>query len=57
MENVPIDKVHEFEALFIQLLEAKYRKEVLDEIKAGNLTDDIQAKIRECASEISSRYK
>ena len=57
MENVPIDKVHEFETLFIQLLEAKYRKEVLDEIKAGNLTDDIQAKIRECASEISSRYK
>ena len=57
MENVPIDKVHEFETLFIQLLEGKYRKEVLDEIKAGNLTDDIQAKIRECASEISSRYK
>ncbi|MDE7419097.1 MAG: F0F1 ATP synthase subunit alpha [Muribaculaceae bacterium] len=57
MENVPIDKVHEFESLFIQLLEAKYRKEVLDEIKAGNLTDDVQAKLRECASEISARYK
>lgn len=57
LENVPIDKVHEFETLFIQLLEAKYRKEVLDEIKAGNLTDDVQTKIRECAGEISSRYK
>ncbi|MDE5996856.1 MAG: F0F1 ATP synthase subunit alpha, partial [Muribaculaceae bacterium] len=57
MENVPLDKVHEFESLFIQLLEAKYRKEVLDEIKAGNLTDDVQAKLRECASEISARYK
>ncbi len=57
LENVPIDKVHEFESLFIQLLEAKYRKEVLDEIKAGNLTDDVQAKLRECASEISARYK
>ncbi len=57
LENVPLDKVHEFESLFIQLLEAKYRKEVLDEIKAGNLTDDVQAKIRECASEISARYK
>ncbi|MCM1489950.1 MAG: F0F1 ATP synthase subunit alpha [Muribaculum sp.] len=57
MENVPIEKVHEFESLFIQLIEAKYRKEVLDEIKAGNLTDDVQTKIRECAAEISSRYK
>lgn len=57
LENVPIDKVHEFEALFIQLVEAKYRKEVLDQIKAGNLTDDVQDKIRECAAEISSRYK
>ena len=57
MEKVPVEKVHEFESLFIQLLDAKYRKEVLDEIKAGNLTDDVQAKIRECANEISSRYK
>lgn len=57
LENVPIDKVHEFESLFMQLVEAKYRKEVLDEIKNGNLSDDVQAKIRECAAEISSRYK
>ncbi|MDE6696536.1 MAG: F0F1 ATP synthase subunit alpha, partial [Muribaculaceae bacterium] len=57
LENVPIDKVHEFESLFIQLLEAKYRKEVLDEIKAGNLSDDVQTKLRECANEISARYK
>lgn len=57
LENVPLDKVHEFESLFLQLVEAKYRKEVLDEIKNGNLTDDVQAKIRECAAEINSRYK
>lgn len=57
LENVPLEKVHEFESLFIQLVEAKYRKEVLDEIKNGNLSDDVQAKIRECAAEVSSRYK
>ncbi|MDE6512513.1 MAG: F0F1 ATP synthase subunit alpha, partial [Muribaculaceae bacterium] len=57
LENVPLDKVHEFETLFVQLLEAKYRKEVLDQIKAGNMTDDVQAKLRECATEISARYK
>ncbi|MDE6341602.1 MAG: F0F1 ATP synthase subunit alpha [Muribaculaceae bacterium] len=57
LESVPVDKVHEFESLFIQLVEAKYKKEVLEEIKAGNLTDDVTAKIRECAAEISARYK
>ncbi len=57
LENVPVDKVHEFESLFIQLVEAKYKKEVLEEIKAGNLTDDVTAKLRECAAEISARYK
>ena len=57
LENVPLDKVHEFETLFVQLVEAKYKKEVLEEIKNGNLSDDVQSKIRECAAEISSRYK
>lgn len=57
LENVPIDKVHEFEELFIQLLKAKYQKEVLDELRAGKLTDDVQEKLNQCASEISSRYK
>jgi len=57
LENVPLDKVHEFSDLFLQLLKAKYQKEVLDQLKEGKLTDDMQAKLRECASEISSRYK
>ena len=57
LENVPVDKVHEFAQLFLQLLKAKYQKEVLDEIKAGKLTDDVQARLKECAAEISSRYK
>ena len=57
LENVPLEKVHEFEELFIQLLKAKYQKEVLDELRAGKLTDDVQEKLNQCASEISSRYK
>ncbi|MDE5976564.1 MAG: F0F1 ATP synthase subunit alpha, partial [Muribaculaceae bacterium] len=57
LENVPVDKVHEFAELFLQLLKAKYQKEVLDVLHSGQLTDDVQAKLRECAAEISSRYK
>ena len=56
LESVPVEKVHEFEDQFLQLLKAKYQKEVLDVLKAGQLTDDVQQKIREVAAEVSSRY-
>ena len=56
MEKVPVEKVKEFEEQFIQLVKAKYQKEVLDEIKAGRLTDDVQDKIRQCAAEVAGRF-
>ena len=56
LQDVPVDKVQEFEELFIQLVKAKYQKEVLDEIIAGKLTPEIEDKLRQCASEIASRY-
>lgn len=57
LENVPLDKVKEFEELFIQLLKAKYQEDVLDQLKAGKLTDDIESKLRSAAAEITVRYK
>ncbi len=56
LEKVPMDKVAEFQQLFIQLLKAKYQKEVLDVIKSGQLTDDVVEKLITVANEISSRY-
>ena len=56
LEKVPMDKVAEFEKLFIQLLHAKYQKDVLDVIKSGQLTDEVTAKLTEAANEIVSRY-
>ncbi|MEE1023035.1 MAG: F0F1 ATP synthase subunit alpha [Muribaculaceae bacterium] len=57
LENVPLDKVHEFETLFVQLLRSKYQKEVLDQIVAGKLTDEVTKLITQCANEISGKYK
>jgi F-type H+-transporting ATPase subunit alpha len=57
LENVPLDKVAEFEELFIQLLKAKYQAVVLDKIKAGQLTDDVTEKLTQVAKEIASKYK
>ena len=56
LENVPVEKVQEFEEQFLQLVKAKYQKEVLDVIKSGKLTDDVEQKIRECAAEVSGRF-
>ena len=56
LEKVPMDKVAEFEKLFIQLLHAKYQKDVLDAIKDGQLTDDVTTKLTSAAQEIISRY-
>ena len=57
LEDVPLDKVAEFQKLFLQLLHAKYQKDVLDAIAAGQLTDDITDKLTQAAREIASRYK
>ena len=46
----------EFEHLLLQLLHAKYQADVLDQIKAGSLTDDVIAKLTDAAREIASRY-
>ena len=56
LQNVPMDKVAEFEKQFIQMLHAKHQADVLDLIRQGQLTDDIEAKITAVANEIASRY-
>lgn len=57
LENVPLDKVAEFEDLFLQLLRAKYQKDVLDVIKSGLLTDDVVEKLTAAANDIAGKYK
>lgn len=56
LQNVPMEKVAEFEKQFIQMLHAKHQADVLDLIRAGQLTDEIETKITAVANEIASRY-
>ncbi len=56
LESVPLDKVGEFEQLLLQLLHAKYQKDVLDVIKSGQLTDDVTEKLTLAAKEIAGKY-
>ncbi len=56
LENVPLDKVAEFEHQFIQLLHAKYQSDVLDVIAQGKLTDDVMTKLKDAASQITAQF-
>jgi len=56
LENVPLDKVAEFEKQFIQLLDAKYKDTVLTPIGQGKLTDDVTSKINEAAAQVAGQF-
>ncbi len=56
LENVPADSVADFEKSLLTLLHAKYQQTVLDNIKAGNLTDEVTAAIEEAARDVAGKY-
>ena len=56
LRDVPVEKVKEFERAFLELLHAKHRK-VLDELKAGKLTDKVIDTLTKVASDVAANYK
>lgn len=52
-----MDKVAEFEKLYLQILKSKYSHEVMDELRAGHLDDKIAALMTEVAEEVANRFK
>ncbi len=57
LEKVPLDKVAEFEDLFIQYLHAKHQTDVLDVLASGKIDDDVMAKLKAAAGEIAGKYE
>lgn len=53
--NVPVSKVREFEANYLQQLELRH-PEVLKDLKAGKYTDDITAVLDKVAKELAASY-
>jgi len=56
LRNIPVNKVKEFEKDFLHLMEAQHA-DVLNELKAGKLTDDITNTIEKVANELTGKYK
>ena len=56
LREVPVEKVKEFERAYLELLNAKHRK-VLDDLKAGKLTDKVIDTLAKVASDVAANYK
>ena len=56
LADVPIDKVDDFEREFLEILELQYRKEVLDVLKTGVLTDEVIAILKKVAKEVAKGF-
>ncbi len=51
--NVPLDKVAEFEKQLLQMLHAAHKEDVLDVLRAGKITDDVQKKLTAAATSVA----
>ncbi len=56
LRNVPVNKVREFEADFLAYMRTKHA-DVLNDLKAGKLDDNITNTIENAAKEVSAKYK
>ena len=57
LQNVPLEKVAEFEKSFLQILRAKYQKEVRDVLHKGTLDDTVSGLLTQVANEVAARFK
>ena len=56
LRTVPVQKIREFEKSFLELMEAKHRKDVLDIIKSGTINDDVCAIIEKEAAAVAKNF-
>jgi F-type H+-transporting ATPase subunit alpha len=55
LNKIPVNKVKVFEREFLEFMRAKHR-DVLDGLKAGKLTDEIESTLRSVAADLSAKY-
>jgi F-type H+-transporting ATPase subunit alpha len=56
LTNVPVNKVVEFEKEYLNFLESKH-PDILIELKKGNLSDEVTAKLESVCKELSVKYQ
>ena len=57
LQGIAVDKVPEFEKLFLDVLRSRYKESVLDVISAGVLNADVEKLIAEAAADVVASLK
>lgn len=55
LKHIPLELVEEFEKHYLELLRARYRKEVLDELRAGHLEKSVEKLLVAAAKEVEEQ--
>ena len=56
LRDVPLEKVAEFEKLFIDYLRGKHQDDVLDVLRTGKIDDDVMSKLKQAAAQVAAKY-
>lgn len=57
LHDVSLDRIKEFENLFLEQMRSRYKESVLDVLSVGTINDDVAGIIEECAREIAVTLK
>ena len=57
LADVPVNKVRDFEKIFLDMLKLKHQKEVLDKIKNNEMSEDVINLLKETASNVAKTFK
>ncbi|MEG2066743.1 MAG: F0F1 ATP synthase subunit alpha [Tannerellaceae bacterium] len=57
LKNVPLNRVHEFERMYIQTLSSAHQKDVLDVLRAGKIDEDVTKILEATAQQLAETYK
>lgn len=56
LHSVPQDRIIDFQNNFLQILCSSYKEKVLDVLKSGKLTEEVEATLRKVASDVAGQF-
>ncbi len=55
--DVPVEKVRDFEKIYLEVLELRHRSDVLDILKKGVLNEDVEQVLKQVAAAVAREFK
>lgn len=56
LKDIPVEKVRDFEKVYLDLLEVKYKSEILDVLQRGEMPEEVANRMKEAALEVAGSF-